>query len=186
MVVAISKNRGIGLNNKLPWRLVKDTNFFKHLTIGEKNNAVIMGKNTFLSLKKPLLYRDNFVLSKTLKNVYKKTLITDKGCESIVKNYYYKYDNIYLIGGEKIYNNYINSNLVKSIYLTEIQKEFDCDTFFPEIPENFKNIYGMEFSDVNKKTGEDIMFKIHILKNENFKQDSKYLIDEFFKANDKL
>lgn len=186
MVVAISKNRGIGLNNKIPWRLVKDTKFFKHLTIGDKNNAVVMGKNTFLSLKNPLPYRDNFVLSKTLKNSYKKTLITDEGCDKIVKKYYYKYDNIYLIGGDQIYSSYINSNLVKSIYITEIQKEFHCDTFFPEIPENFDSVYGMEFSDVNKKTNEDIIFKIHILKNKNFKQDSNKLIDEFFKAFDKL
>ena len=47
-------------------------------------------------------------------------------------------------------------------------------------------VYGMEFSDVNKKTDEDIIFKIHILKNKNFKQDSNNLIDEFFKAVDKL
>ena len=50
IVVAACKNRGIGLKNKLPWNLSKEMKYFKKLTIGEKNNAVIMGKNTWLSI----------------------------------------------------------------------------------------------------------------------------------------
>ena len=67
IVVATCKNRGIGINNKLPWRISADMNFFKYLTIGNKNNAVVMGKNTFESLPQPLKNRDNIVVSTTIK-----------------------------------------------------------------------------------------------------------------------
>ena len=67
IVVATCKNRGIGIKNQLPWRLLSDLYFFKYLTIGNEKNAVIMGKNTYLSLPKPLKYRDNIVLSTSMK-----------------------------------------------------------------------------------------------------------------------
>ena len=61
IVVAACRNRGIGFKNKLPWTIKKEMNYFKNLTIGEQmqsntksRNAVVMGKNTWFSLKKPL------------------------------------------------------------------------------------------------------------------------------------
>ena len=50
IVVAACKNRGIGFKNKLPWKLSKEMKYFKELTIGEKNNAVLMGRKTWLSI----------------------------------------------------------------------------------------------------------------------------------------
>lgn len=50
MIVATSKNGGIGLNGKMPWYIPSDMSFFKEKTIGNGNNAVIMGKNTWESL----------------------------------------------------------------------------------------------------------------------------------------
>ena len=44
IVVAACKNGGIGLKNRLPWKLSKEMKYFKELTIGEKNNAVVMGR----------------------------------------------------------------------------------------------------------------------------------------------
>ena len=44
IVVAACKNRGIGFKNKLPWNLSKEIKYFKELTIGEKNNGVVMKK----------------------------------------------------------------------------------------------------------------------------------------------
>ena len=46
LIVAYCRNRGIGFQNKLPWKLSQDMNRFKNLTIGNGNNAVVMGKNT--------------------------------------------------------------------------------------------------------------------------------------------
>ena len=66
IIVAACKNRGIGLNNKLPWKLKKEMNIFANLTKGNGKNAVIMGKNTWYSLPKALPKRANFVISKTV------------------------------------------------------------------------------------------------------------------------
>ena len=70
IVVAVCKNNGIGFKNKLrTWALKNEINYFKHLTIGNGNNAVIMGKNTWLGFNKALPKRDNFVLSKKIKKI---------------------------------------------------------------------------------------------------------------------
>ena len=99
IVVTNCKNRGIGFNNTLPWKIKNELKFFKYLTIGNGNNAVVMGKNTWLSLKKPLP-KTNFVLSKTLSkkelpdNVH---LITS--IESIENLYRInQYSNMWIIG----------------------------------------------------------------------------------------
>ena len=68
IIVACSKNRGIGYENSLPWKISSDLKKFRDLTIGNGNNAVIMGKNTWTSLPiKYLKSRDNLILSTTLK-----------------------------------------------------------------------------------------------------------------------
>ena len=67
IIVAFSKNRGIGINNKLPWSISSDLKKFRNLTIGDGNNAVVMGKNTWISLPiKYLSNRDNLILSSKL------------------------------------------------------------------------------------------------------------------------
>ena len=61
LIVAFSKNLGIGYKNKIPWNLKKDLKYFKNLTIGKGNNAIVMGKNTWKSLPvKSLPKREKF------------------------------------------------------------------------------------------------------------------------------
>ena len=67
IIVAVDKNLGIGLKNSLPWKFKSDMHFFREMTIGDKNNAVVMGKNTYLSIGKNLSNRENIVLSTSLK-----------------------------------------------------------------------------------------------------------------------
>ena len=177
IVVATCKNRGIGIKNQLPWRLVTDTCFFKYLTIGNEKNAVIMGKNTYLSLPKPLKNRDNIILSTKMK-VQKYNVFSTTSMRRVIP-YLYKYDNVYLIGGEKVYNDYINSDQVKGIYHTRIDGEYECDTYFPEIPEKYKKIKTTNFVDVEKKTGKKVKFDIDVYCNTMFNgANSENLIKE--------
>ena len=70
MIVAIARNSGIGWKNTIPWRLGADLKYFKKKTIGNGNNAIVMGQNTWLSLtnsSKKMVFlpkRDNIILSK--------------------------------------------------------------------------------------------------------------------------
>ena len=67
VIVSISKNKGIGINNKLPWKLNNDMVRFKNLTIGNNNNSIIMGYNTWKSINKILPNRHMYILSTTFK-----------------------------------------------------------------------------------------------------------------------
>ena len=170
IVVAACKNKGIGFKNKLPWKLSKEMKYFKELTIGEKNNAVVMGRNTWLSIpekNRPLPKRENIVLTSSLDNMYIKSesggVNFAPSLESITTMYgMYAFDNIWVIGGERVYNDSLNKGLVDSIFYTEIEADYECDTFFPEIPSNFLNIYE---SDPIYDSGETIRFKVYTRKN---------------------
>ena len=145
IIVAICKNNGIGINNKLPWYYSSDLKKFKTLTTGNKKNAVIMGKNTYQSLNKKLLNRDNLILSTSL-------IIDKKNDNNISKSFNNldnllnftktkNYENIWIIGGNQIYELFLKKNIVDKIYLTYINKLHDCDIFFPKINlNNFKLI----------------------------------------------
>ena len=63
MIWAEDENGLIGKNGSIPWHLPADMHYFKQITI---NHTVIMGKNTYLSLGKPLINRKNIVLSHSL------------------------------------------------------------------------------------------------------------------------
>ena len=145
IIVAICKNRGIGFQNKLPWNLKLDMEYFKKLTIGNGNNAVIMGKNTWLSIpNRPLEKRDNIILTNSMTNAIRSpntyvignSTKSEINTEEWIKQFHY--DTVWIIGGESVYNNFIENDLVKRIYLTEINKEYECDTFFPYLPEKYK------------------------------------------------
>ena len=164
IVVAACKNGGIGFKNKLPWKLSKEMKYFKELTIGEKNNAVLMGKKTWISIpekNRPLPKRENIVLTTRLVHT-RPWADQDVGFINSLDSIYhvygsYTFDNIWVIGGECIYKQTLNSNMIDSIFYTEIQAEYECDTFFPEIPDDFLNIYE---SGPIYDSGEQIKFKV--------------------------
>ena len=146
MIVAHTKGRGIGFRGGLPWRLSEDMSRFKRLTIGDGNNAVIMGKKTWVSLsKRPLPERDNLILSQSLSFDFNKSW--NKGLDhSNVKVFSevgalkkfcakHKYDDVWVIGGGEIYNKFLQAGgNINSIYATEIEDDYECDIYFPEIP----------------------------------------------------
>ena len=148
MICAMCKNRGIGFQNDLPWPMFKtDMKFFNQMTTGNKKNAVIMGKNTFLSIlhknNKPLPNRTNLVLSS---GKYNSNHSFDElrffNNISLLINHCYikKYEEVWIIGGEKLYDSMLKNKLItiSEIYLTYIDKEYKCDTFIPELPGEFK------------------------------------------------
>ena len=177
IIVAACKNRGIGLNNKLPWKLKKEMNIFTKLTKGDETNAVIMGKNTWLSLPKALPKRANFVISKSVcerrkKNrgkipiVYYDNYIFKESYEDLYKNgLINQYKNKWIIGGAQIYNSLIHHENTQAIYYTEIDEEYKCDTFFPEIPTHYDKIY--ETKDIYDN---DTKFRIKLYRNNSFYQ----------------
>lgn len=169
LIVAFSKNMGIGYKNNIPWHFKNDLKYFKKITIGNNNNAVIMGRKTWESLPvNKLPKRDNLILSKTLKgdNIFSNINDLDIYCKKK------KYDDIWIIGGEKIYKEFMNSDKVHYIYTTEIDKVYKCDTFFPTINLNkYKLISSENNIDIQNKFN----YKYNIYKNiKNIEKYEKY------------
>ena len=134
MIVAYSRNHGIGIKNQLPWTIPSDLKRFKKLT---EHNVVIMGKNTFVSIPdkyKPLTNRTNIVLTsnpdqscfepyKTMPNLF---IINVDKLFSILQQF--KKKRMFIIGGRQIYDLFLPQ--VKIIHATCVYKNFyDCDTF---------------------------------------------------------
>ena len=125
---------GIGKDNKIPWHDKNDMKFFKKVTIGNGNNAVIMGRKTFESIgNKPLPNRLNIVLSKTLKTnkdfILKHTLEEAIDCCKTLK-----IESVFIIGGASIYKEALEKDIVDILYLNRIVSGLqtsDFDTFFP-------------------------------------------------------
>ena len=145
LIVAVCKNNGIGINGNLPWRIKEDLAYFSKLTKGNGNNAVVMGRNTYDSLPKHYLdKRDNFIISSTLFmdeetsggekiKTFKTIIELINYLQDISVNFNFdskKYDDIWIIGGSSIYDQFIEMGLIDKCYITYINKEYSCDTFF--------------------------------------------------------
>lgn len=163
LIVAICKNGGIGYKNKIPWHLKKDLQHFKKMTIGNNNNAVIMGNNTWKSLNNtPLPKRTNIILTqKNIENISKNSSHIFKNSIDDAINYCKKnkIDDIWIIGGTKIYDLAFKNKVVDEIYITDIRNDFTCDTYFNNIPPEFKLIQETSFMKEN-----DITFNYKLLR----------------------
>jgi len=120
----MAENRVIGLNNRLPWHLPADLQHFKQLTL---DKPVVMGRNTFASLGKPLPKRDNWVLSR-------QGDFSAPGCKvahAISDILALDAPEMMIIGGGQIYQQFLP--LACQIYLTVIHTHIAGDTWFPEL-----------------------------------------------------
>lgn len=162
IIAAVDKKMGIGVNNRLPWDLKADLKHFSTITIGSKNNAVIMGLNTWKSLPekyRPLKNRINVVLSlKPACDLPENALnfqSLDGALEELSKK---NLDEIFIIGGGMLYASAISNPACNKIYLTEIEETFNCGTFFPAIPAEFKKT---ETGRLNEESGIHFRFNIY-------------------------
>jgi dihydrofolate reductase len=125
IVVAMDAERGIGIDNTLPWRLKEDMAHFKRTTTG---HPVIMGRKTFDSIGRPLPNRRNIVITRNAdwrhEGVEAVTSI-DEALRLVADV------PAHVIGGAQIYAEVLPRT--DRLIVTEIGKTFRCDAFFPEI-----------------------------------------------------
>ena len=145
LIVGVDNQNGIGLNNTLPWYNKEDLKYFSKVTKGDGNNVIVMGSNTWLSLpKRPLPKRLNVILSKN-KNYSGVNIQT---ISDFNINLFKNYDEVWIIGGESIYKQFID--IVDEIHITKINGNYNCDTFFPELPKNFKLINNFKLNEISE------------------------------------
>lgn len=129
LIVAMAKNRTIGVNNTLPWRCPEDLKHFKSLTMG---HHMIMGRKTYESIGKPLPGRTTVVVSHNLALKITGCIIVHSLEQAIAACL--KDDEIFIVGGAEVYAQAMA--LVDKLYITEIQENVEGDAHFPRFTLN--------------------------------------------------
>jgi dihydrofolate reductase len=125
LVVAIDAQRGIGVDNKLPWHLPEDLAHFKRVTLG---HPIIMGRKTFDSIGRPLPKRRNIVVTRNRdwrhEGVDSAASLAD--AIALVGD-----EPASIIGGAQVFTE--SMQIADRMIVTHIDGVYRCDTFFPEI-----------------------------------------------------
>ncbi len=129
IIAAMSKNRVIGKENRLPWHISDDLKNFKRLTTG---NTIIMGRKTFESIGRPLPNRNNIVISASMSSIPGIDVCKTVD-EGIAKAKSYGKE-IFVIGGAQIYGQMIP--FAEKMYISHVKAEHEGDVFFPEFDKN--------------------------------------------------
>lgn len=136
-----AEDGGIGKDNKLPWNIPQDLARFSALT---RDCIVVMGYNTYKSIpyyKFPLVNRYNIVITSKWKNLQSSNIYDDlvfcpiQDVENVFENLKDRYAACYVIGGAKIYQQFLDK--ANMLFLTKIQKKYSCDTFFPSYQDDY-------------------------------------------------
>jgi dihydrofolate reductase len=125
IVAALARNRAIGRNNTMPWRLPEDLKRFKRLTMG---HAVIMGRKTFESIGSALPGRSNIVITRS-RDWSPPGCIVAHSLDAALAAVDLSRE-AFVIGGAQIYA--LALPLTQRLHMTEIARDFEGDTFFPE------------------------------------------------------
>ena len=131
LIVAMSRNGVIGLDNRLPWHLSEDLKYFKSVTMGK---PIIMGRKTFDSIGRPLPGRCNIVITRNPNWIQPGVKIAQTLDQAMLLGRQAGEESggeeVMVIGGEQIYR--ITLAVADRIYLTEVDAEIKGDAFFPE------------------------------------------------------
>jgi dihydrofolate reductase len=127
-IVAIDKNSVIGKDNQIPWYLPADLQYFKKITL---NHHIMMGRNCFLSIGRPLPKRINIVITRNQYFIATGVVVKHNIQEAIAFAKENGETELFIIGGGEIYNQTIS--LVNKLYITEVDLITDGDVFFPKL-----------------------------------------------------
>ena len=125
IIAAYDKNRLIGKDGGMPWYIPGELKRFRQLTEG---NIVIMGRKTYESLGKPLPGRINIVLSRSKKFCGENLYTADSVEQALALASNWPQKDIFISGGANLYSQVMDST--DTMYITEIDAEFDGDTYF--------------------------------------------------------
>ncbi len=127
-IAAMSENRVIARDGKLPWHLPEDFKWFKQMTTG---HTMVMGRKTFEAFAKPLPNRRHVVLSRTG--------FRADGAEVVESLQHFDptdYEGeVFLIGGGELFGQLLSR--CSDLYLTVVKREVEGDVFFPPFEEEF-------------------------------------------------
>jgi dihydrofolate reductase len=127
LIVAMSRNRVIGVEGRMPWHLPDDLRHFRELTWGK---PILMGRRTFEAIGRPLPGRDNFVLSRDPNYRADGCRVFDSS-QAMLDAACALHPEPMIIGGAMLYEAFLGK--AGRIYLTLVEAEVNGDAFFPEL-----------------------------------------------------
>ena len=151
IIVAIDEKRGIGKADRIPWHIRQDLIRLKNLT---KDKVVILGRKSYESMAgyydrsgRPMPARLYLVITRD--QDYKPVRENAKSAHSIedaIKGL--QEEEVFIIGGAQIFQQAIDKGAVDRLYLTKVEGDFGCDTFFPDYSE-FKKVLSEDSGEEN-------------------------------------
>ena len=154
-IVACAKNGVIGKDNEIPWYLPADFAYFKRTTI---NHHIIMGRNCFESIGRPLPKRTNIVITRNPFYIASGCLMVNsitEGLKTASKN---GETEVFIIGGGEIYRQSVG--LWDKLYLTVVDLDTEGDVFFPALDFSEWQLVSEEHHKKDEKNEFDYTFKI--------------------------
>ncbi len=167
IIACINQKRVLGNEGKLLYHIGNDLANFKRMTVG---NVVIMGRKTFESLPNgaPLKDRVNIIITADeeygvdakFDNVYIVHSVEDaiELCDAFFSD-----KEVFVIGGESIYRQFMDKDLVNEMRLTIVNDDTDGDAVFPEYNEEDWYVYYKSMAQVSSWEGVDKSFYFEIL-----------------------
>ena len=139
MIAAMTDERVIGIENRLPWKLPNDMKWFRQQTLGK---PIIMGRKTFESFgSKPLPERTNIIITRD-KNYQAKDSVVVHSIEEALQAAG-EVDEVMIIGGASFYEQMLPR--ADRLYLTLVHAKIDGDAWFPEV--DFSEWHEVEYID---------------------------------------
>lgn len=140
IIVAVSENNLIGINNDLPWKLSADLKRVKTITMG---HHLIMGRKTYESIGRPLPGRTIVIITRNKDYKAEGCIVVPSLKEAIAVAQ--NDPEPFIFGGGEIFREALP--MVNKIYMTRIHQRFEGDTYFPELNEQeWKQVSKNDFS----------------------------------------
>jgi dihydrofolate reductase len=155
-IVATAHENVIGKNNQIPWYLPADLKYFKKVTTG---HHIIMGRNCFESIGRPLPNRTNIIITRDAFFMSSNCLIARSIKEALEIAMENSEEEAFIIGGGQIYEQ--SQGLWDKLYLTEVDVKVDGDVFFPAIDPNEWTMMSEECHQKDEKNEFDYCFRLY-------------------------
>lgn len=153
-IVAMGRNKSIGANNQLPWRLPADLAYFKRVTMG---HPIVMGRKTYESIGRPLPGRTNVIVTRDPAFRAEGCVVVHTPEEAIARCG--EAEELFVIGGAEIFRLFMPH--ADKLYITHIDEDFEADTFFREFVESEWTLESEEPGVKDERNPYDYAFRVY-------------------------
>jgi dihydrofolate reductase len=135
MIVAMARNRVIWKDKELVWHYPEDFKYFKEKTTW---HPIVMGQKTYESIGRPLPNRRNIVLTQSDEIEWVECFHSIESLMGNLKNTTPEDEEVFIIWWAYVYKQFLN--LVETLYLTDVKKEYEWNIYFPQFEDDFVEV----------------------------------------------